>query len=158
MITLYVKEQGTVLRRTGRRLQVVRGDETLETVRLRDVERVVLLGSVEISAPAMAVLLDAGVETVLLSPSGRFRGRLTPGEGKNVFLRQTQFRRHEDEAFRLRIGRAIVGGKIRNARCVLQRHHRNHPDPVLAEAIERIELARDKVEGQEDLVALLGVE
>jgi len=64
------------------------------------------------------------VETVFLSLGGRFRGRLTPMEGKNVFVRQAQFRRYDDEEFRLRTACAIIDGKIRNTRHVLQRYHR----------------------------------
>jgi CRISPR-associated protein Cas1 len=92
-VTLYVCQQGALLRRTHGRLVVERQGETLGRIRLRDLERAALCGSVQLSASALAALLDVGIETVVLSPTGRYRGRLTPADGKNVFLRQTQFMR-----------------------------------------------------------------
>jgi CRISPR-associated protein Cas1 len=156
--TLYIREQGACLRRTGKRLKVVKGETELEAVRLRDLDRVVIFGAVELSAPALAVLLDAGVETVLLSATGRYRGRLTPPDPKNVFLRQAQFRRLDDEPFRLTMGRAIIAGKIRNARCLLLRHQRNHPEATLAQAVEDLGEIREKATRQKSRDMLLGVE
>jgi CRISPR-associated protein Cas1 len=158
MKTLYVKEQGACIRRSGQRLLVYKGEQALETVRLRDLERLVLLGSIEISASALAALLESGIETVLLSFHGKFRGRLFPAEGRNVFLRLEQFRRYEDGAFRLKTARAIVAGKIRNARVVLQRHQRNHPSEALLAAMAHLERSRESVAAQDSLDTLLGVE
>jgi CRISPR-associated protein Cas1 len=157
-ITLYVCQQGALLRRTHGRLIVERQGETLARVRLRDLERVVLCGSVQLSASALAALLDAGIETVVLSPTGRYRGRLTPAEGKNVFLRQTQYLRYEDMAFRLRIAKRIVAGKIRNSRSIVQRHHRNHPDSALQAAVTELERAQARLPGKQTLDEIMGVE
>ena len=62
MTTLYVKETGSCVRRVGQRLEIVKGGEKLASARLRDVERVVLFGNVELSGPAMCALLDAGID------------------------------------------------------------------------------------------------
>ncbi len=158
MITLYVKEQGAGIRRSGQRLIVYKGESILQTVRLREVERVVLIGSIDVSASSQLALLEAGVETVLLSYGGRFRGRLCPAEGRNVFLRQTQFHRYDDTAFRLRIAQTLVDAKIRNGRFVLQRYYQNHAEPALAAAIERMQRSRLQVQKQANIEALLGVE
>ena len=158
MTTLYVREQGAGIRRTGQRLIVYKGDAVLQTVRLRDLERLVLFGSVEVSSPVWTALLEAGIETVLLSFGGKFRGRLAPADGKNVVLRQTQFHRHEDRGYRLRLGKEIVEGKVRNARTVLQQFARNHPSPALTAAIGKLETARERVARQTNLDGLLGAE
>jgi CRISP-associated protein Cas1 len=158
MTTLYVREQGAGLRRSGKRLIVYKGDETLQAVRLRDLERVTLLGNIDVSASVVSALLEQGVETVFLSLGGRFRGRLTPAEGKNVFLRQAQFRRYDDETFRLRTAISIIDAKIRNARHVLQRYQRNHPAEGLAETIVRLEGSRERAARQTSIESLLGVE
>jgi len=62
------------VRRSGKRLIVYKGDETLQAVRLRDLERVTLLGNIDVSAAVMAALLEQGVETVFLSLGGGFAG------------------------------------------------------------------------------------
>ncbi|BDI31519.1 CRISPR-associated endonuclease Cas1 [Capsulimonas corticalis] len=158
MITLYVREQGAGIRRSGQRLIVYKGQQALQTTRLRDLERLVLFGNVDLTASACASLLEMGVETVLLSYGGKFRGRLTPPDAKNVFLRQTQFRRYEDMEFRLRIARAIVAGKVRNARSVLQQYVWNHPAPSLTAAIDRLQATRERIGRHASLDALLGAE
>ncbi len=158
MTTLYVSQPGAWVRRTGRRLVVGTAEGAQETVRLRDLERVVLVGNTQLTGAALGALLDAGVETVLLSSTGRLRGRLAPAEGKNVFIRQAQFQRQQDPEYRLRMARVLVEGKIRNSRALLQQHSWDHPEAELAEALDRLEAIRQRVESQETLAALLGTE
>jgi len=125
---------------------------------LRDLERVVLFGNVDLTSAASVALLESGIETILLSYGGKFRGRLAPADAKNVFLRQAQFHRYEDMEFRLRIGIAIVDGKVKNARTVLQHYAWNHPSETLKTAIERLQTARARVGNQGSIDALLGAE
>ena len=158
MTTLYVKETGSTVRRVGQRIEVVKGGEMLTSARLRNLERVVLFGNVELSGPAMCALLDAGIDTVLMSYHGRFRGRLAAAEGKNVFLRHRQFLCYEDAGFRLDISQRILAAKIRNGRHLLQRHFWNHGMEELTAAIEQMAESRERLFEQESVEALLGVE
>ena len=158
MVTLYVHEQGASIRRVHQRLKVVKGDEVLHTVRLRDLERLVLYGNIDLTASAMAVLLDEGIETVLLTTTGRLRGRLQPGESKNVLLRQQQFQRAADLPFRLRVAQGIIDRKIANARAMVYRHAHNHPDPLLREVMTELDACRGRITAQETPEQLLGVE
>ena len=114
-------DQGAGVYCRGERLQVRRRKEVLAEVHLYDLEQVVLMGRIALSAAAMGTLLERGVDTVLLSVHGRYRGRLVGPERRNVLLRQQQFRRYEDEPFRLGVGRAVVEGKLRNMRTLLMR-------------------------------------
>ncbi len=118
---LYVTDQGAGVYCRGERLQVRRRKEVLAEVHLYDLEQVVLMGRIALSAAAMGTLLERGVDTVLLSVHGRYRGRLVGPERRNVLLRQQQFKRYEDEPFRLGVGRAVVEGKLRNMRTLLMR-------------------------------------
>ena len=158
MATLYIHEQGASVRRVHQRLKVVKGNEVLHTVRLRDLDRLVLLGNVDLTAQAMAVLLEEGIDTVILSSTGRLRGHLQPAESKNVLLRQAQFQRYADITFRMRIAKGIVDGKIRNARAMVHRHAHNHPDPLFAETMAALEISCEKVTQQETPEQLLGIE
>lgn len=145
------------MRRVGARLVVVKGGVTLTAVRLRELERVVLFGNVELSGPAMGILLESGIETVLLSYNGKFRGRLVPMESKNVFLRQKQFERYGDPAFRVGIAQTILAAKVRNGRALLQRHHWDHAVPELPEAIELMGQGRERLFEQGSVESLLGI-
>ncbi len=118
---LYVTDQGAGVYRRGERLQVRRRKQVLVEVHLHDLEQVVLMGQIALSAPAMSTLLEQGVDTVFLSINGRYRGRLVGPARRNVVLRQKQFKCYEDEPFRLRVARAVVEGKLRNMRTLLMR-------------------------------------
>ena len=158
MTTLYVTRQGASIRRVSQRIQVCRGQETLETVRLRDLERLVLVGNIDLTAGALTALLEAGVETVLLSYAGKFRGRLCPAEGRNIFLRRVQFQRYEDDAFRLQTAQTLLDAKARNGRAVLQRYAWNHPEVQLGDAVARMQKSQQRLRTQTSLESLLGVE
>lgn len=158
MGTLYVATQGTRVRKASHRLVVSTQDRVVQSVRLRDVDRVVLAGQVEITTPALRALLEAGIETTLLSRGSRLLGSLQPPGSKNVFLRVTQIQRHQDLTFRLATGRAIVQAKILNARRVLQQFARRRLEVDLGPALDALEVAARKVLLAPGLAQLMGVE
>ena len=131
---LYVTEPGAGVYCRGERLQVKRRKEVLAEVHLYELEQVILMGQIALSAPAMNTLLERGVDTVLLSTHGRYRGRLVGPARLNVVLRQKQFKRYEDEPFRLGVARAVVEGKLRNMRTLLMRLARRRSVDVKAVA------------------------
>jgi len=157
-MVLYVNEQGTSLRKASKRLLVAKNGQTLQAVRLHEVERVVLFGNIQVTTPAAATLLDAGVEVSFLSQYGRFRGRLAPTDSKNVPLRLAQFRRYEDRDFRLTLARQIVAAKIRNGRALLLRYGRNHPEVDLTAAVGQLDAALKALPGQTAIPELMGTE
>ncbi|HHT9125974.1 MAG TPA: CRISPR-associated endonuclease Cas1 [Candidatus Brocadiia bacterium] len=158
MATLYLTEQGSVLRKTSKRLTVEKEGEVLLEVPEFKVERVLIFGNVQISTQAMAFLLDSGIETAFLSIYGRFRGRLTPMESKNIFLRIKQYEKYLDNAFRLAHSKDIVRAKLQNARTLLMRYSRNHPEVELEESKKHIEECLDKINHKETINSLMGVE
>ncbi|MCX6361799.1 MAG: CRISPR-associated endonuclease Cas1 [Armatimonadetes bacterium] len=158
MSVLYVQEQGACIHKAGGRLLVKKQGSTLGYAHLRDLDRLVLVGAVEVSTPAMAALLDGGIDMVLLSAGGRLRGRLAARESKNVDLRHTQFQRYEETGFRLAMARTIVAGKIRNARFLVQRFGRNHAEVDVEAAVAALDRSRHRLDDQSDAAAVLGVE
>lgn len=121
---VYVAEQGaTVTRRRGR-IVVAKGPSTLQNVHLFDLEQVVLFGMIQVTTQALRALLAHGVDTVYLTLSGRFLGRLSSGLGKNIELRRTQFRSLGDAATATNLARRYVEGKLRNYVVLLRRHNR----------------------------------
>jgi CRISPR-associated protein Cas1 len=158
MSTLYVTRVGSRIRKTKRRL-VVSGDEgVIQTARLRDLRKVVLVGSAGVTTPALLSMLEAGIEVSFLTGSGRPRGRLVPAEGKNVFLRVIQFRRFEDMDFRIAMARRIVSAKIQNARRILQLFRRDRTDLDFSGPLAELKILREKAEQQQNLSSLMGIE
>ena len=60
-------------------------------------EHLVIVGKISISADALRLLTKYKIGTTFLSSNGKFTGKLSFGESKNIFLRQKQFRILDDE-------------------------------------------------------------
>jgi CRISPR-associated protein Cas1 len=121
MTTVYVREQGAVLRKRGERLVVTKEDKELETIHLVDLDQVALVGNIQLTSPAAAVLLERAVDVVFFSPYFKYRGRLVGVGSKHAALRVAQLRVMSDEGALLPVARRIVFGKVTNQRVVLQR-------------------------------------
>jgi CRISPR-associated protein Cas1 len=93
MASIYIKEQGAVVRRQGERLLVTADKEQLLDLPLLHVDQVVLFGNVQVTSQAIAMLLQAEVDVVFLSQYGKFRGRLVNTGSKFARLRHSQLQK-----------------------------------------------------------------
>ena len=121
MTTIYIKEQGSQLRRRGERLVVSRRGEIMDEFPLSNIDQIVLLGNIQITTQVTATLLEREIDVVFLSSYGKYRGRLEGSGSKQVQLRQNQMKMLTDPAAALKLGRMMIDGKIHNQRVVLQR-------------------------------------
>ena len=160
MPTLYLVEQGAELRCDGERLVVQREDMVLQELPLVKIEQVVIFGNVQLTTPAIKRLLDRKVDVVFLTLAGRFHGRLAGEPPPHVALRRMQYRRGDDSDWALRAARAMVIGKLRNQRALLQRFRRDRvaPPPELDESIAALEEMMHKAERSQGRSALMGAE
>lgn len=159
MTILYIQTPGATVRLRNELLEVYGPDDLLlDKLRLREVEGLVIMSGVHLTTPVLATLLDRGIDTAFLTGSGRYRGRLATADGKNVFLRQGQFRRLEDLPFRLTTAIAMIAAKIRHARLLLQRNARNHPQLELTREIELLARMQAGVQQAKSLDSLRGLE
>lgn len=123
-------------------------------------EHLVLMGKISISADALRLLTKYKISATFLSSNGRFNGKLTFGDGKNVFLRQKQFRILDNPEKSLEIAKNIVSGKIRNEISFMQRIKRksNADDETIKRAICDVKNALDSAEKTDDIEKLRGFE
>ncbi len=128
MGTVYVKDQGAVVRRGGERLRVTREQEELTSIPLIHLDQLALMGNVQLTTPAATLLLARGVDVVYMSKYGKFRGRLIHSGSKFAQLRHRQMQMASEEPAALEIARAIVVAKVGNQRVVLQRRAERVPD------------------------------
>jgi CRISPR-associated protein Cas1 len=152
MANLYLTEQNSILRKTGDRLIVQKGDEILLDVQCHKIDAVLIFGNVQFTTQAVHELFEHGIEMAILSRTGRLIGQITSPATKNITLRLEQFKRYWDDAFRLRLSREIVAGKIRNCLNVIRLFSYNHPQldfqsetEVLKTKLANVELA-DRIE------------
>ena len=155
---VYVSEQGAIVHKNRERLLIKKEGELLQAVHLMRLEQLVLLGNILVTAPATQALLQRSIDTVYLSKNGRFRGRLTAFEGRNIELRLHQFRRSEQLDFLLDLGARFVRGKVQNCRLVLRRQQQRLQSPAVEEALTRMRASLSRSIGVSTLDELRGVE
>lgn len=161
MTALYLTEPGTVVGYRNASLSVKRKNQRRDC-RLAEVNLVVVLPGVQLTAQAIAALLDRGVETLFLRGDGRFRGRLQGQFHSNPTLRLAQYR-VVDTTFGMGLAQKLVLGKVRNQRSLLQRRNRQSRgrQTHLVEAIDTmgVYLRRlQSVESPQDRATLMGIE
>lgn len=109
-----------------------------ERIPLVNIDEVIVLGEITMTAAAIHLLLDRDIEITFLGRYGQFKGRLSPSFSKNAILRMAQYRAHQDMAQRCELARRFVIGKLTNQRAMLQRYQRRQGDPQMMQAIEQM--------------------
>jgi CRISP-associated protein Cas1 len=158
MATLYLTEQGSKLGKKSRRLVVEKEQKTLLEIPEFKVDRVLIYGNVQITTQAIAFLLDNSIETSFLTIYGRLKGKLSPIESKNILLRMRQYQTYQENSFRVKIAKTIIKAKISNARVLLMRYARNHPEINLDETKTQLGECITRVDGKESIKSLMGIE
>lgn len=153
-LPFYVQEQGAMVGTKAGAVVARRKGEVVAEVPLLHVSQLSIFGSVQVSTQLVHELCRRAVPICWFSYGGWFYG-MTSGIGsRNIELRQAQFRRAEDSAFRLALARRIVAAKIRNQRTILRRNSSTVPDAVLRRLDD---LAQDAAAAKAPEV-LLGIE
>ncbi len=156
MATLYVTEQGARIEKEYQRLLITKDDEVLMAAPLARITKIVLVGRVGATTPALHALLDRGIGLSFVNRSGRLRGRLTPPTTPNAHLRKAQYLKEDDPDFCLKLSRSIVRGKLHNSRTLMLRlqRRRHIQGPWLA----RMDQAMEIVTEADSLPTLRGIE
>ncbi|MEO0887133.1 MAG: CRISPR-associated endonuclease Cas1 [Cyanobacteria bacterium J06648_10] len=158
MATLYLVQQGTTVKKDYGRFVIRAPEQDTVEVLIREVERILVFGNVQLTTQVMMSCLAAGITVVFLSQLGDYKGHLSSAEGEGMRASMAQFRRSEDEVFRRETARAVVSGKILNAKQLLLRLNRKGKLESVAEAIAGLQNDMDLVAIAEQVAALRGYE
>ncbi|MFQ5722550.1 MAG: CRISPR-associated endonuclease Cas1 [Candidatus Aminicenantales bacterium] len=158
MAVLYLIEQGSLLRKESKRLVVEKEGKILLEVPEFKIERVIIIGNVQLTTQAMKFLLQSGIETAFMTTRGKLIGKLTPVETKNVELRMLQYQKYHDEKFRLSMAKCIVEGKIKNSKVLLQKYQRNHPEVNFGASIRELNELLLGLSRKEKVSSVFGLE
>lgn len=120
MATVYVREQGAVVCKRRERLRVVKDGQLLEEVPMIHVSQVVLVGEVQVTSQAMAMLLARGVDVLYCTPDYEAQGRVMRSGSKFAQLRSCQFQKRLDEKAVLMVARVMGEGKLGRLRLILE--------------------------------------
>ncbi|MEN6497387.1 MAG: type I-C CRISPR-associated endonuclease Cas1c [Thermoguttaceae bacterium] len=136
--TLYVTTQGAYLAKDGTNVVVRVKRETLLRVPIQNLGGIVCFGNVSCSPFVMGLCGQEGVAISFLTLNGRFLARVLGPQSGSVLLRRAQHRMTSDPAAAADVARLTVSAKVANARTVLQRGKRDHPEEVCAEAVDEM--------------------
>jgi len=123
---LYVMEPGSFLRKDGDTLKIVQERSTVAEIPAKGLKKLTLIGYTSLSGSVLNFLISNRIETVFMTPTGRFRARLLLDEHHHVARRQAQYKHLGDPGFALNMARAVVQGKLRNQLGHLLRRAREH--------------------------------
>lgn len=89
-------------------------------------EGIVFIGKVDITSAALSLLMKHQIDTVFLSSNGKFNGKMTFSEKKNVFLRLKQYKMLENKDARISFAKQIASSKLKNQITYLYRMNRKN--------------------------------
>jgi CRISPR-associated protein Cas1 len=152
--SLYLNTQGLRVGKSGFVLKVQEKEKVVQEVRVGEICQLNLMGNIQLSTQAVQALCEEEVPIAYFSMGGWFYG-VTHGLGvKNIYLRREQFRLADVPGFCLRLAKALVAGKIRNQRTLLQRNHVEPP----ASALNFLKAMQQEAEASDAIKSLLGIE
>ena len=135
MATLYLLEQGTSLYRDYQRLIVHIPDRERLEIPIREIDKILIFGNIQLSTPVINSCLDAEIGIFFLSRSGQYQGHLWSAQKTHLHNELVQFERHHEPEFQLNMCRSIVMGKLMNSKRLLQPPNRKHKSPIVESAI-----------------------
>lgn len=109
-------------------------EELLREIPLRDLDRLILAESVQITSQAMTAALRANVPVNYLGWNGQYLGGFMPAQNAHGLARLRQYQRTLDAGFALAMAGRIVTAKLYNQRRVLQRLASSRKDTESADS------------------------
>ena len=157
MSVLYVSRNGAELGKHGERLQVRFGQEILASLPIETVERVVVLGHVQVTSAVIHWLLEAEIPLFFCTTAGRYLGTLSAGQ-QDADRTVRQVLAVRDHVSRLSAVNAIISCKIQNQISILRRHYRTYGVGEVESAIALLENVKNRLEKTNSIASMRGVE
>jgi CRISPR-associated protein Cas1 len=159
---LYVTTPEAYLTRDGENIVIKVEDEEKFRVPCHNLEGIVYFGHRGASYAVLGMCAEKGICFTFLNPHGRFIARVEGPVSGNVLLRKKQYRLSDDKAESAKIAKLFVMAKISNARAVLSRVIRDHPENTnvakVKSAMDDMSLMIFKAEKNTDLEQIRGIE
>jgi CRISPR-associated protein Cas1 len=157
-MVVYVRTQGVKIVKEGQHLLVKKGDAVYHTLFTHKLRQLVIFGNVEITHSAFSQLMRNNIDTVFMRFDGRYLGRISPPEAKNVFLHKRQYTLLDDRDFAMRLARCIVAGNLTNMATCLMRIKRSREDAVPGQKAQEIQRLMKMLESAPNIESVRGYE
>ena len=154
---VYVQEKGAVVQKRAEGIEVRKQGALLYRIPLIGLERLVVIGMVQVTTQALYILSAQGIDVVYLNANGRIKCTIASTKSDNVFLRLAQYQRATDAAYRLQFAKGIVYAKI-SSQLRMIRSQKWQESFDWQSVCSELETLRASVEERDTLDALRGVE
>ncbi len=159
MSILYLLDSDISVHKEGKRLIIKKKKKAIQQIHIFKLSQVIVIGYITLTNHVIRTLLSEGIDTVFMTKKGKYLGRLQSPKSKNIFLRKIQFQQFDNSSFILKTAKAIVSGKLRNQRALLQRIQRSSKrDLGFSKVIAELKRLVDKCKFAKDLDELRGYE
>ena len=160
--TLFVTSEDIYLSLDGENVVANREKEVVARYPLHTLSAILSFSYPGASPALMGACAQRGISLSFCTPRGKFLARVTGEANGNVLLRRAQYRAADDPAQSCAIARAMVFGKVYNARWSVERTRRDHGLRVdsqrLREASEQMKGLLPQLLNETDLNSLRGLE
>lgn len=158
MKRFYVLERGYYLKKDGNSVKLYRDGEPVGSIPMEQLEQLTIIGHSSISGGLLDELIRRRIETVLLTPDGRFRARLVVDEHKHVERRMSQYIALNNSEIKAKIASVIVRSKAMSMGHFLIKYAKRDSDPDLAKRGYQIKTIGQIAGSERDLGMLMGIE
>lgn len=124
--TLFVTSADVYLSLEGENILVNRDREVLSRFPLHNLQMIICFSYAGASPALMGACAERDIGLCFCTPRGRFLARINGISRGNVLLRRQQYRTADDPMESCRIARAMIFGKVYNARWSMERTRRDH--------------------------------
>ena len=160
--TLFVTSEDVYLSLDGENVVANRGGEAVARYPLHTLQSIVTFSYSGASPALMGACTKREIGLAFCTQRGHFLARVSGQMQGNVLLRRTQYRVADDPSESCRVARMMILGKVYNARWVLERATRDHPQRVPVEALKtaaaQMAQSLPLIASCEDPAQLLGLE
>jgi CRISP-associated protein Cas1 len=159
MAVVYITDQGSSLTKKGDRFYIKKGNQIIRWVLAKDVEQLILLGNIALTAQCAGYLLRNRIDTVFMTYYGSYKGRLVGEFGKNVTLRIDQFRCLQDHSEKLYLAKEFVKAKIYNSAMLMKRrNYKYRNESIKKTTLQNMAIYKYNLENCDCLNSLRGYE
>jgi len=158
METLYISQERCSVRSEGDHLRMVQSGKTLATVPLQGVKTIVLYNSVSITAPAMEMLADRGIDVIYQSKWGKVKWRVLSTNGSGVITRLAQYAAFMNQERRLEIAKSIVSAKIYNQMNMVKKYKYHDTNADFDKELVAIGTFSKRLDGATSINEIMGLE
>jgi len=124
MGTVYVTQDDAFIGKVDERLTVKFEKKNILDIPLIKVKGLVIMGRASISPAAISELLKSKISLSFLTTYGKYIACLEPEMGKNIYLRNAQWKIAGESPQAIHLTKAFVRGKLKNYRCSLLKSQR----------------------------------